>query len=147
MFVNAVWWSWHKVALAVCRYCERSDCCGYWRWFGSCRLFAINSSSCCAPWTTSPHSLLSSSFSSSSSGSFVPLVWRLLAVDYLKPHSGRSKQNKAKNIGKSTRFLHCRCDIAIPFAFVGPWNGSPVATNVVVVVVVGVVVVIGFSKY
>ena len=61
--------------------------------------------------------------------------------------------------------LYCTCDrcftgtfsqfaivinsrFAVGISLVGPPNGSPTATNVVVVlVIVGVLVVIGFSKY
>jgi len=63
-----VLWSYSRKAPAVCPYCERSACCAFWSWCGSCRRSSTSWSSCSKRWTASPHSALFLSCSSSSSG-------------------------------------------------------------------------------
>ena len=85
----AAWWSCCKVVRAVCPFCGRFVCCGYWSWFAFCRHFATNCSSCWRRWTTLRRSSRSSFFSSSSSG-----FWHThtFAPDFTKEPTGNQQQ-------------------------------------------------------
>ena len=78
-----VWWSCFKAVRPVSLCWERFDCCVYWSWYDSCRRCAINWSSCCGRWTTSPCSS-SFSFSSSSYSGLSSSIWQSHAAGWCK---------------------------------------------------------------